>query len=407
MTIKVETIAPEIERPSLLWNFLAGDRIWGRIRLAAIGGIAFVLLIMMTDIRKLVYLIAPGAGLLLAFFAGARYLQDIYEIDSFIRVARFLFASFFGFLYPRLRIHGGKKVIKDGEVTILDVIGGPGLVTVEPGNAVLFEGHNAPAEIFPNGHHFVPRFHTVQPIALEDQYGEMDSSAMSRDGLEVSLHHTRFSFRLAAGGQARTQNNPRPYSTEAIYNMVYNRTVTENGLGDWYSGVSTEIRKVLSNYVNRNTLDHLTAPAHQGEPEPAGFDPRGRLNAAFHTQDFVNKLLSRGAELGWIDIGSFEIPNKQVEQQRITAWQARWMGDARLARSFGEAQRVAFQEIGRAEAQAEMLISMMHALADVNMRGGPEQLRNLILVRTAQLLETMGEGSGAPEGGESKTTTSS
>lgn len=68
------------------------------------------------------------------------------------------------------------------------------------------------------------------------------------------------------------------------------------------------------------------------------------------------------------------------------------MGNARLARSYGEAQHLAYQEIGRAEAQAEMLISIMHALSDVNLRGGTRQsLRDVILVRTAQLLEAMGE----------------
>jgi hypothetical protein len=69
------------------------------------------------------------------------------------------------------------------------------------------------------------------------------------------------------------------------------------------------------------------------------------------------------------------------------------MGDARLTRSYGEAQRLAYQEIGRAEAQAELLISIMHALSDANLRsGGTRQgLRDLILVRTAQLLEAMGE----------------
>jgi hypothetical protein len=106
----------------------------------------------------------------------------------------------------------------------------------------------------------------------------------------------------------------------------------------------------------------------------------------------MDNLRKRGTELSWIDIGSFEIPNKQVEQQRLSTWQAEWMGNARLARSYGEAQRLAYQEIGRAEAQAEMLISIMHALSDVNLRGGTRQsLRDMILVRTAQLLEAMGE----------------
>jgi hypothetical protein len=168
--------------------------------------------------------------------------------------------------------------------------------------------------------------------------------------------------------------------------MIYNRTVSEQELGDWSSGVASDIRKALAGYINRHTLDHLTAP------EESGGDPRGGIKRELHSQTVTNELQRRGTELLWIDIGSFEIPNKQVDQQRLNTWQAKWMGDARLTRSYGEAQRLAYQEIGRAEAQAEMLISIMHALSDVDLRGGTRQsLRDVILVRTAQLLEAMGE----------------
>jgi hypothetical protein len=333
------------------------------------------------------YLIALFAAGLLAFMAGARYIQDIYELEGFWQAFHHLFASFFGILYPRLSVHGGKKVIKDGEVNILDIIGGPGYVFVQTGNAVLFEGEAAPEAIYPSGHHFVPRFQTIQPIALEDQYGEMEGvSAMTRDGFDVKIGKTRFRFRLLADRKARSHQNPYPYTEGAIHDMVYNRVVSEQGLGDWSSGVAADIRKVLKGYINRHSLDQLTAP------EESGGDPRGDINGELFSPAVTNKLRSRGTELLSIDIGGFEIPKKDVEQQRLNTWQAKWMGEARLARSHGEARRLTYQEIGRAEAQAEMLISIMHALSDVDLRGGTSQsLRNVILVRTAQLLEAMGE----------------
>ncbi len=267
------------------------------------------------------------------------------------------------------------------------MIGGPGIVFVSPGNAVLFEGQAAPTAIYPEGSHFVPRFETIQPIALEDQYGELESiSAMTRDGFDLKVGRTRFRFRLLADRQAGRRKNPYPYSAEAIYDMIYNRTVSEEGVGDWGSGVAGDIRRVISGYINKHTLDHLTAP------DGSGSDPRGDIQRELHSPVFSNALRRRGTEIISIDIGNFEIARKEVEQQRLNTWQAKWMGDARLARSYGEAQRLAYQEIGRAEAQAEMLISIMHALSDVNLRGGTRQsLRDVILVRTAQLLEAMGE----------------
>jgi hypothetical protein len=157
-------------------------------------------------------------------------------------------------------------------------------------------------------------------------------------------------------------------------------------MGDWSSGVASVIKGTIAGYINRHTLDHLTAP------EETGGDPRGDIQRELRSKIVKNKLRQRGAELRWIDVGSFEIPNKKVDQQRLDTWQAKWMGDARLTRSFGEAQRLAYQEIGRAEAQAEMLISIMHALSDVNIRSGTRHtLRDMILVRTAQLLDAMSE----------------
>ncbi len=393
MTTQPRLPAPAEKPERVAWSFLAGDRIFGKLRLLLLGALILSLFLATFFIRgSLRYLIAPAAAGLAAFMAGVLYLRDIYEVERFWDVFRYLFASFFGVFYPGLNVYGGKKVIKDGRENMLDVIGGPGFVHVQPGNAVLFEGQHGPEEIFSSGRHFVPRYERIQPIALEDQYGEIEeSSAMSRDGFDVKVKRTRFSFRLAADRAGRSRENPYPYSEEAIRDMIYNRTFSGEDPGGWSSGVESEIRRVITGYINKHTIDHLTAP----DEEEA--DPRGDIKGELFSPGVTKKLLKRGAELLWIDIGSFEIPNKLVEESRLSAWQARWIGDARVARSFGEAQRLAYQEIGRAEAQAEMLISIMHSVADVNLKGGTQTLRGVLLVRTAQLLEAMGQA-GSTEG---------
>ncbi len=370
-------------------RFFSEDRKWGLLRFIFLSALGFMLFVEAFFIHGLGrYLIVPFFSGVLAFLTGVRYIQDIYELEKLRHAFRYLFASFFGIFYPKLSVYSGKNFFKKGDLNLLDVIGGPGYVYVQPGNAVLFEGQAAPTAIYPDGSHFVPRFERIQPIALEDQYGELDGiSAMTRDGFDVCIAHTRLRFRLLADREADLRKNPYPYAEGAIYDMIYNRTVSEDGLGDWSSGVASDIRKVVTMYINRNTLDHLTAP------EETGADPRGEIKRQIFSPDIIKKLRLRGTELLSIDIGSFEIPNKQVDQQRLDTWQAKWMGDARLTRSYGEAQHLAYQEIGRAEAQAEMLISIVHALSDLDLHGSTRQsLRDMILVRTAQLIEAMGEG---------------
>ncbi|MFB5621121.1 MAG: hypothetical protein ACE5RC_08345, partial [Nitrosopumilus sp.] len=58
----------------------------------------------------------------------------------------------------------------------------------------------------------------------------------------------------------------------------------------------------------------------------------------------------------------------------------------------GEAQRTAYQERGRVDAQAEFLQSITEALRGFEQTDDPaENLRRLLLVRTAQILEGLSE----------------
>jgi hypothetical protein len=75
----------------------------------------------------------------------------------------------------------------------------------------------------------------------------------------------------------------------------------------------------------------------------------------------------------------------------LNTWQAKWAGDANIVRAYGESQRLAFQEMGRAEAQAEMLMSIVHGLEEVGSQTNARQnTRAIYLARIAQLLDAMG-----------------
>lgn len=93
------------------------------------------------------------------------------------------------------------------------------------------------------------------------------------------------------------------------------------------------------------------------------------------------------------------LPEKQVAEQRVSTWQTRWAGNANLVRAYGEAQRLAYQELGRAEAQAELLMSIVHALEDMEKQGDSRQhLRKIVLARIAGLLDAMRAQVALPEG---------
>ena len=58
-----------------------------------------------------------------------------------------------------------------------------------------------------------------------------------------------------------------------------------------------------------------------------------------------------------------------------------------MLRAYGEATRKSYQELGRAEARAEIIMSIAHALEDLELDGNTRQnLQKIFLVRTAHLL---------------------
>jgi hypothetical protein len=306
------------------------------------------------------------------------------------------------FPYPRLFIAEGKKHIRPDEINLVDAIGGPGYVIIQPGNAVLFEKLQNPAAVRSAGVHFISRFETIKEIvSLEEQDGEIDEvTTTTKDGIEVKVKDIRFCYRLrpgrrVGGATGRTVENPYPYSVQAVKNMVYNRSVTEEGVPtSWFGSLRFYVVNAITDYINVHSLDQLTAPGWTGE------DPRGSIKQVIFSNKTRSLLKNYGAEILWCDIGHFEVPEKLVAEQRLTTWQTKWAGYADRTRTEGEAQHLIAQELGRAEGQAALLTSIARALDEIGLNGETRpHLRSIVLMRTAQILEAMTDNFGLPEGG--------
>jgi regulator of protease activity HflC (stomatin/prohibitin superfamily) len=275
---------------------------------------------------------------------------------------------------------------------------------IDPGNVVLFERLHGPADVRSAGIHFVSRFEKIKDIVnLEEQIGEFKENereikAITKDGIPVTVKNVRFRYRLHPGRRysgpvGRAWEDPYPFSVKAVLNMAYNRNVRADGLATWEEAIKFALDTAISDFIRKNTIDQLVAPGL------VGGDPRQTIRKALDSSDIRNRLRNLGAELLFYDIGHFEIPEKGVEEQRLSNWQAKWMGTANLIRSDAEAQRLAYQELGRAEAQAEMLMSIARGLQDAGLEdkgNSKENLQNIILMRTAQILEALTEQNRQP-----------
>ena len=347
------------------------------------------------------YWLIPPLVFVFSLLAGVRFVRSAYSLPSLRTALRYLLASLFSFDYPVLVIADGKPIADElGGLDLVQAVGGPGYLHIQPGNVVLLEGLDGRLRVLGAGRHFITRLERLKEVLnLEERYAHIEKiAATSRDGIEVVARDIRYRYRLDSGrsaesGLGRTPENPYPYSEQAVVLAVYNRTMGDSGLGEWHTGVNGAVESLIADYIRQNLVDHLTAPINQGE------DPRGEIHRQFLSQAGRARFQEKGAELLWIDIGHFETPEKQVAEQRVNTWQARWKGNANVVRAYGESQRLVYEEMGRAEAQAEMLMNIVHGLEDVASRGEPRQnIRTLYLARIAQLLEAMGKQQALPPG---------
>lgn len=345
------------------------------------------------------YLWPPLVVCGLVLWGAARYLRTVYRFPSLSQAFDYLMAGLFAAQPPAVVIADGRVKAEGDEQNPLLHSGGPAYLLVQPGNVVVLENLAGSVRVVGPGRHYLGRQEFIKEIlGLEEQEGWVPRlAATTKDGIPVEVKDIRFRYRLAAepveGGITPAINRLFTFSTQAALMAVYNRAMLAQGIASWHEGVKGVIEGVIRDYIQGHFVDHLTAPGGQGQ------DPRQEIYRQLYHGSAPKRLRERGAELRWVDIGHFELPEKQIAEQRVTAWQTRWMGNANLMRAYGEAQRLAYQELGRAEAQAELLMSIVEALEDVQPKGDSQQhLRKIVLARIAGLLDAMRAQVALPEG---------
>ena len=350
------------------------------------------------------YLLVPLSAFFMLFMGTVLYVRDIYHLPTVRRAFHYVFASLFGFFYPVAYVDGGKidDEDPDNETNIEDknlirAIGGPGFVRIQPGNAVAFRNWHGQQGIGSSGLYFLGPFEMItRVVSLEDQHGHIDEApATTSDGIRIRLKNIDYRFCVLREEKNRDRDtNPYPFSASAIETIAYSFAVSDKGQDRWHDVVQRTVSGELGKFIGSHDLDYLTAPRRNGQ------DPRRELRMQLFAAAVRESLRRVGAELQWMDIGHFDIDELEegqelhlVDQTRTRRWATSLIGDARTIRSFGEAKRLAYQELARAEAQAEMVISITDALRNVSFGSDQtETLRHIFLARTAQILEGLQDG---------------
>lgn len=381
----------EYAHPSEIANGIRESSLWTKL---IPSWLAF-LLTPFTAWKYARYMFAPIGAFLLVFLNGALYVQDVYALETFSSALRYVFCSMFGLAYPRLQIDGGKKELKLGEIHTLDKIGGPGFALVQPGNAALFKTLGVPSTIQMPRRYFLSPFEKISAIVdLTDQEGHKEDAWMvTSDGIQLHLRDIRFCYRLLpstpeGNGPVRTTQTPYPFSADTLLDSVFGLSAGDT----WQTAIERMVIGEITGFVNKHPIDHLTAPRRFTQ------DPRRELRMQLFKPGIQERLKKLGAELLWIDVGHMDIVelssarHENVDGQRLDYWATHWKGEIKKTHAVAKAKKAAYQERGRVDAQARFLQSVMEALRGFEQDEDPaENLRRMLLLRTAEILEGMRE----------------
>ncbi|MCA2001122.1 MAG: hypothetical protein LDL51_04585 [Chloroflexi bacterium] len=327
-----------------------------------------------------------------AFHAAARYLKEIYEIPRLQDAVKYLLSVCFGIKIPVVEIREGAPFPAAGEFHPIFQIGGPGVLEVKRDNLVVVETLRAHKNVFFAGRHRLSRFDLIKDIlSTEEQFGEIaEVKATTLDGIAAAVKGVQFRYRVDGSFQYdKDSTQPVFYkpSKRAVIHLVYLRAANKEGkIPPWTEAVSGKVGGIIREHINNSFLEDLIAP--RGSEE----HPLERLRAKFVSLEEQKKFKEMGVRLSFCSIGELVVPIAEVDKEHLKMWFVRQAGVRKVIHAQGDAESFASQERGRTEGQAMLLKSVAHALQELGVDGKDaatvrKNLRNILLTRTAQILE--------------------
>lgn len=368
--------------------------LWAVVRLCYAFG--FPLLLSLVSIWVSHQLDLPGTGMRYTlvplvigfwiFWRSATFLKVSLNLPNVLDSLTRIVNVFFTPSYPEVQVLMG-EVLEQGYVgKLLKLIGGPATLSISPENAVLLESVEGKLRLLSHGKHRAFAHERLkQVIDLKEREGwVLSRTATSLDGIPIEIKDVRYRFRPCRRGRLSETEKMSPtvfaYDEEALIYMVYNQAFDEEGVANWEKAVEGTILSVITRYVNQHQAMELIAP------HLYHLDARAEIYHQLFSPNMQQRLFKLGVELTWIDIGHFSWP--EVLHQSAGSWSSQWVKDLAVLQGYDRSQRAQYQEIGRREAQAEMIISLVHALQqkfeEASDRG---ELREQMVKQVRQVIE--------------------
>ncbi|MGD8997408.1 MAG: SPFH domain-containing protein [Anaerolineae bacterium] len=209
----------------------------------------------------------------------------------------------------------------------------------------------------------------VHAIDLRPQLRDLPVDAMSRDGIRIRVHAFT-SFKIDAGRRQPELGQHLPFNKgSAIKAVIQAQRVEHQGEGQtpqrmkqraWDELPALLAKRILQDIISKRAFDDLYAPY-----QPGGAPPRETLAEEFCAR-LAAQLEPLGIQLIGGGISDLEPADPQAYVRRVENWQAEWSRKIMVKEARGHAARLGILERARAEARAELILSLGRQLEELS-----------------------------------------
>jgi hypothetical protein len=203
----------------------------------------------------------------------------------------------------------------------------------------------------------------LQTVDLRPQFRAFVAETLTRDGIKVKVP-AALACRIDSRGKEPRLGEPRPYSRTAAFKAVHAQQV-EHGSDQAQRRTWEDLSSVVGEHVLQEIVGEYNFDDLYGPFQPGG-DPPRKVIAQRFTGEVAARLKPLGIHLIGGGISDLQPVNPRIYMDRARSWQAEWARKTLLKQAAGQAEWLRLVERARAEAQADLILSLGRQLEELS-----------------------------------------
>jgi hypothetical protein len=339
----------------------------------------------MSSALQLISNISPGFALALLALSGSfmtlslikkdagTFLQTFYNLPDSIKVGELTGLRIFGRMplppplsrlikFPLLKVKNGKiEPLENWQA----IIGGPGKLQIEPGNAVYLECGNKFSRVLGQGFAFMDLHEQIKAVVnVGPQSRVFEVSAWTQDGIHIKLTAKGEYFLGSPERNSKNENMLIPFNAEAVQKAVEAALKSGKEGHEWIEGAIGKTKGILSGYIANKGLDEIFIHG-------ARLFTKANMDALL--KEINGKLQDSGAYLSYFQITDVTM-HDDITDQRLETWESTHKKQQILVAGENKARQILESKKTHAEIQRNLIHTLANGLERIDAASDTEQM---------------------------------